>query len=160
ASASSGGNPCDKSSGIGETHCKSTSSAAMSSNLLHASQLRESIIGNTLPPTMTAADVSLSSIDGQSGLRPGSAGMCRGTKWVWVSIASTKTFPRCFFAAHAPTRTRPKRSPPTYKQVGLFLFSMQPYIRMLVHDPTRCRRQRIRERSERGANDREHRDRR
>jgi hypothetical protein len=51
-----------------------------------------------------------------------------------MSIASTTTFPRRIFALH-PRPHWHECNFPTYKQVGLFLFSMQSRIRMLVHDP-------------------------
>jgi hypothetical protein len=55
-----------------------------------------------------AASFPLVSIDGQSGLRPISNGMLRGTKWVWMSMASAKTLPRSRYA--------PKRDVPTFRR--------------------------------------------
>src|ERR1700716_872656 len=129
ASASGPGNQCDSSSGIGETTCTSTSSADMSSMRRMASQLRESMTRNTLPPTMTAApSAPLRSIEGQSGFRPACCGMLPGTKWVWISMASATTRFLDIVMHRTNSLAHILRAEPAmllYKQVGLFLIWMQ-----------------------------------
>ncbi|MGD5575248.1 hypothetical protein QUU09_22635, partial [Xanthomonas citri pv. citri] len=63
--------------------------------------------------------------DGQSGLRPAAAGKLRGTKCVWVSIASAKgSFPLLCYALQRDSSDWRQPHPQFTLQAGWTVFNM------------------------------------